>query len=383
MKIALYNVTTTTKTGGVESFVWELARHLTELYPDCHVDIVGGKAPADFRLPDAGFGGRIVIRPFVPREKMRRLPILSRQYWLTKLLERLTFGAMTLKLLARERYDILHIQKPYDLPVAKLARWLWKTRVLFGCHGKDYFPTDRFWAKNVTDAVSCSRYNAQTVQERYGISPVVVYNGIDTELFKPRPLNAELRAKYAAPEEFLVMHVGRQVRWKGAQYLIEAIALLTERGVPVRAIFAGDGSYQPDLKRIATEKGVADRVIFLGNVPNRELPEYYACVDAVIGTSFANETFGISLCEAAACERAIVASDFGGFREVVVNGETGFLYPPQNSVELADRLEKLLQDPELRRRMGQTGRRFVVENFTWQQVAARVYAEYVKLMHIP
>jgi glycosyltransferase involved in cell wall biosynthesis len=375
VKIALYNVTTTIKTGGVESFVWELARHLGEMYPDCQVDIIGGQPPAGFHHPEVGPRVRILTRPFVARETLRRFPVLSRLYGPTKLLERLTFAVTTLPILARERYDILHIQKPYDLPVGQLARLLFRTRLLFGCHGKDFFPGDRLLARQLP-AVSCSHYNATTVEEHYGLRPEVVYNGIDVELFSPRPVRPELRARYAGPEEFIVTLVGRQVRWKGIQYLIEALAILRQKPLPVKLLLAGDGPYRRDLEKLAQELGVAEAVYFLGNVPNRDLPDYYALSDIVTGTSFANETFGIALCEAAACEKPIVASDFGGFREVVRDGATGYLYPPQDASALAERLEQLLRDPARREAFGQAGRRFVVENFTWAHVAERVYTTY-------
>ncbi len=380
MKIALYNLTTTTKTGGVESFVWELARYLVELYPDCQVDIIGGNSPTDFHRPQLDERVRVITRPFVAREQLRRLPILSRLYGQTKLLERLSFGLTTLRLLAHERYDILHIQKPYDLPVAQLARQLYGTRILFGCHGKDFFAADRLFTRNVKAAVSCSHYNAGIVEAHYGIRPQVVYNGIDVELFSPRPVRPELRARYARPEEFVVMQVGRHVRWKGVQYLLQALAQLRERRLPVKVLLAGDGPYRPDLERLAQDLGIAEAVCFLGNLPNRDLPDYYALSDVVIGTSFANETFGIALCEAAACERPIIASDFGGFREVVRDDETGYLYPPQDANALADRLEKLLLDPTRRAAFGQAGRQFVIENFTWPHVAERVYTEYRQIM---
>lgn len=378
MKIALYNVTTTTKTGGVESFVWELARSLSELYPACQVDIIGGRPPRGFQMPHLP-GVRVHTLPYIHRDSFRRLPILNRLYGLTKLLERLSFGLATLPLLARERYTVLHIQKPYDLPVGQLANRLFQTRLLFGCHGKDFFLGDKFWARGVKAAVSCSHYNAETVRQHYGVLPEVVYNGIDIDFFSPRLPNPALRAKFAAPEEFLLMQVGRQVRWKGVQYFIEAVALLKERGLPVRAILAGDGPYRKTLEKIAAKYNVTDRITFLGNVPNRDLPDYYACVDIVVGTSFANETFGISLCEAAACERPIVASDFGGFREVVQEGKTGYLYPPQDALELANRLELLLSDAEKRLAFGKAGREFVAANFTWPQVAERVYIQYKML----
>lgn len=101
MKIALYNVTTTTQTGGVESFVWELARYLREGYPDCQVDVIGGRAAKDFR-PASAAGVPVITRPFIGREKWRRLPLLNRLYGPTKLLERLSFGLATLPLLKKK-----------------------------------------------------------------------------------------------------------------------------------------------------------------------------------------------------------------------------------------------------------------------------------------
>jgi glycosyltransferase involved in cell wall biosynthesis len=379
VKIALFNVTTTTRTGGVESFVWELARYLTQNYADCQVDIIGGVPPQGFHYPELNSRIRVITRRFISRERLRKIPLLNRLYGQTKLLERLSFGLACLPLLARERYDIIHIQKPYDLPLAQIAGRFFGSRILFGCHGKDFFPADRLFARNLP-AVSCSHYNAGIVQAHFGIEPVVIYNGIDTALFSPRPVRPELRTCLAAPEEFIVLQVGRQVRWKGAQYLIQALALLQRKNIAVKVLLAGDGPYRKELEAQAYRSGVAESVIFLGNLPNQDLPDYYALADVVVGTSFANETFGIALCEASACERPIVASDFGGFREVVIEGQTGLFYHPQDPQELADKLECLLLDAECRRTMGRAGRRFVVDNFGWPAVARRVYQEYQNLL---
>jgi glycosyltransferase involved in cell wall biosynthesis len=381
VKVALYNVTTTTKTGGVESFVWELARHLTARYPELQIDIIGGKSAQDFAPFNPGPKVRVITRPFIRREILRRLPVLSRKFFgFTKLLERLSFGLMTMPLLWQERYDILHIQKPYDLPVAQLLRLTRGSKLLFGCHGKDFFPLDRWFSQGIDGAVSCSHFNAETVQEHYGILPVVVNNGIDADFFAPRPPKSELRAQLAPDGECVLFYVGRLVRWKGAQYLIEALPSLNQKGLRTRAVIAGDGPYRSALEALAIRLNVSEQVLFLGNLPNQTLPDYYAVSDVVVGTSFANETFGIALCEAAACERPIVASAFGGFKEVVQDGKTGLLYRPQDSTDLAEKLETLLRDPELRQKMGQVGRAFVKANFTWDCVAERVYQQYQNLL---
>lgn len=373
MKVALYNVTTTVKIGGVETFVWDLAKYLTRKGLDVHV--IGGRGAVE----RTDTGARVLEHRYLDRAVLRRVPLLRRQYTFAKLLERLTFAPFALPSLLRERYDIIHIQKPYDLPLALLLRKLRGTRVVFGCHGKDFFWGDTILAPLVDTAVSCSQFNAKTVSDRYGIHPAVVYNGFDANLFQPTPVDKELRQSLCPGGEQVLLYVGRLVPWKGVQYLIDAMVVLKERP-PVRLLILGSGPAREDLEERAREKGIADRVTFVGNVAREELPRYYALSDVVVGTSFANETFGIALCEAMACSRPVVASNFGGFREVVEEGVTGFLVPPQDSTALAEKISLLLEDQELRRRFGEAGKKRVSEVFTWEMVAERVCQAYAEVM---
>lgn len=380
-RVALYNVTTTTKLGGVETFVWELARHLAAAGQV--VEVIGGSGGGGLSgVP--GPGVRVRHAPFVRREWLRRLPLLGRQYGPTKLAERLTFAATTLPVLLRGDYDILHIQKPFDLPVGALVRRLTRgrTRLVFGCHGRDFFPGDRRWTGAVAATVSCSATNAAEVADHYGLTPRVIYNGIDTDRFVPRPADdpavRSLRARLTGGvERPVLLQVGRLVRWKGAEYAIAALAQLRADPAPVLAL-AGDGPYRADLERRARDLGVADRVVFLGAWPHEAMPDLYPAVDLVVGASFVNETFGISLCEALACERPVVASAFGGFREVVRHGETGLLVPPQDPAALAAALDVLLADPDRRRALARAGRVDVIARFSWPAVVERVLVAYME-----
>jgi D-inositol-3-phosphate glycosyltransferase len=379
LHVALYNVTTTTKLGGVETFVWELARHLAAA--GLAVDVIGGQAGSGL-AGTPGPGVRVRRAPFVRREWLRRVPLLSRQYGLTKLLERLTFNATTLPWLLRGDYDILHIQKPFDLPIGALVRRLTggRTRLVFGCHGRDFFVGDRRFTGAVDVAVSCSATNAAEIAGHYGLTPRVVYNGIDLERFRPpspdtpavRALRDRLPGGIARP---VLLLAGRLVRWKGAEYAIAALAAGQTTPAPV-LVLAGDGPYRATLERLATELGVRDRVVFLGNWPYEQMSDLLAAADIVLGTSFVNETFGISLCEALACERPVIASDFGGFREVVRQGETGLLVPPQQPTALAAAIDTLLADPARRAAFGSAGRRDVAARFSWDAVVGRVLAAY-------
>lgn len=368
-KIALYNLTTTVTTGGVETFVWELGRELQRRGLQVH--LIAGRSP----WPDRYAGLTVLRRPFLGRQSFRRLPGLRRAYAITKLLERLTFACTTLPLLLRERYDLLHIQKPYDLPVALLVRALVGTRVVFGCHGEDFYPGDRTLGRRADIAVSCSAFNAATIEEHYGIRPLVVYNGYDAERFYPRPPDPDLRRQYAPQGQPIVLYAGRLIPWKGVQY---AIAAMEEVPAAVLLI-AGEGHYRGALEEQVREAGLDGRVHFLGNLPHRELPRWLAISDVLVATSFASETFGIALVEAQASGVPVVASRFGGFPEVVQEGVTGLLVPPQDPQALAGALRALLSDPQRRQQMARAGPAWVREHFHWEKVAERVLGAYARV----
>ncbi|HZQ07631.1 MAG TPA: glycosyltransferase family 4 protein [Anaerolineae bacterium] len=370
MKVALYNLTTTTQYGGVESFVWQVARNLAARGID--ITIVGGNGSIRHAYPSV----RVVTFPFTSRATLRRVPGLAKQYTLTKLVERLSFGLRARAFMARERFDIIHIQKPYDLPAAAWFKRNTPSKIVFGCHGTDFFPTDRRFVNASDIAVSCSAFNADQVRAHYGISPRVVYNGIDPQQFFPQTPDAEWRSRVIGDANALTMfYAGRLVRWKGVQYLIDALALLAQTR-NVQLLIAGEGEYRHELEQRAREQGIADCVQFLGYIPSDALPSYYAIADVVALASYANETFSIMSAEAMACARPVIGTRFGGIPEVIADGETGFLAEPENANDLAEKLGRLLDDAALRERFGQCGRQRVLKLFTWDTVTERVLDAY-------
>src|SRR4051794_9798121 len=273
MKIALYNLTTTTRWGGVENFVWEVAAELSAR--GHRVDVFGGRGPRHLwrRLP----GVRLRVYPYVDRDIWRKLPLLGRQYTLTKLVERLSMAPFALPALIAGRYDVGHIQKPYDLPVGALAKPA-GARLLFGCHGKDFWPGDRAFVRLVDGSVSASRFNAAQVHARYGIRPVVVYNGVDLSIFNPEgPDDPSVLAGHglerSTPDNSAVLYAGRLVRWKGVEYLLQAMPVLEPNNS--RLWIAGEGPYRDTLENMARELGVADRVRFLGRLEQADLAALY------------------------------------------------------------------------------------------------------------
>ena len=143
-----------------------------------------------------------------------------------------------------------------------------------------------------------------------------------------------------------------------------------------RLWIAGEGTYRANLEQRARELGVEDRIRFLGKVEQDDLVSLYRSAAMLVATSFVNETFGMALCEAMACEAAVVATNFGGFREVVQDGVTGLLVRPQDPVDLAAKINSLLANPQRAREFGRAGRQRVVSKFSWSAVTDRLEEVY-------
>jgi glycosyltransferase involved in cell wall biosynthesis len=200
----------------------------------------------------------------------------------------------------------------------------------------------------------------------------VVYNGIDVDgPGSANGLRAELGIPAAVP---LVGEVGRLCDVKGQRELIQALARLPG----VRAVLLGkdlehEGAFQASLEREAERLGVRDRVVFAGH--REDAASLVGELDLLVLPSWTEGLPGVVL-EAMARSRAVVATPVGGTPEVVADGETGLLVPPRDPDALADAVSRLLADPELRRRMGEAGRRRVAEHFTAESMTRRVLEIY-------
>jgi glycosyltransferase involved in cell wall biosynthesis len=368
----MYNLTTTCRFGGVETFVWEVSRELARRGEEVHV--IGGEGSIRKEAP----GVKISLFPFWPRE---RIPNLGTRF--RKMGERLSFGCRAYPALIGEKYDIFHIHKPYDLPWAWAVKKRTGSKVILGSHGTDFFPGDRTFISTVDRAVSCSHFNAGQVNKRYGISPRVIYNGIDPEVFRPLPPDLRLKKKMGIPEEsWVVVFAGRLIGLKGVHILLRAMTRL-DRKVPWRLMIIGEGSARADLDHLGQNLGIRAQILFPGYIANRELPNYYSFADLAVFPSLADEAFGMGICEAMACGRAVLSTRVGGIPELVTHGETGILVEPRNWEELGDRMGCLLSDPDLRSRFGWKALERARNFFTWEKVADRLQGIYQEVLRNP
>jgi len=361
MKIAFYNLTTTTKSGGIETFNWELGRFMAGQGHEVH--LYGGRGPI---RPYAHPGLTVRTYPYTPRE---RFPNLGTRF--RKFMERLTFARHAWKDLAAGRYDYIYIGKPYDLPWVLLAARRSKAKVVYGSGGTEFFPGYRFLVKRVDIFTACSHFNADEIEAYTGIRPHVLYNGVDVFLFRPQPPDPELGRSLALAEGVPVLVTAcRLIGWKGVDDAIRAVGALRDQGLNVRHLVLGDGEVRPALERLSRDLGLEDSVTFLGQVNHEELPRYYALAAAAVFSPVGAETFGISIAEAMACGVPVVATKVGGIPEMV--GEEGaLLAPPRDVAGLARALAELLRDSGLRARLAQSARRRVEERFTWTAAAQR------------
>jgi phosphatidyl-myo-inositol dimannoside synthase len=145
----------------------------------------------------------------------------------------------------------------------------------------------------------------------------------------------------------------------------------------------GSGEELASLQKLALTLGIADRVQFLTGVPDADLPALYNCAEVYLGLSRLLdqrvEGFGISLVEAASCGIPVLAGRSGGIPEAVHDGETGLLVDPELTQQVEGALQRLLDDPAMRARLGGAGRREVERFYNWDRVAgdlARLGAHY-------
>jgi starch synthase len=218
----------------------------------------------------------------------------------------------------------------------------------------------------------------------------VVHNGIDTELFAPRPDQAVLRRHGIDPTRPMVVYVGRVTRQKGLPHLLAAAAQLR---ADVQLVLCASA---PDTPEIAAEveQGVAalratrtDVIWLRQQLPRAELVPLLSAATVFVCPSV-YEPLGIVNLEAMACAVPVVASAVGGIPEVVVDGETGVLvgYDPRSPDEfdrgLAAAIDALLGDPNAAADMGRRGRARAVEHFGWAQIARRTVEIYERVVTV-
>ncbi len=361
MRFLIYNLTSTTKRGGVETCSWELAKTMCSL--GYEATMLGGEGPV---RKYAGLEGlEVRTFPFKPRESFPNLGSRFR-----KLAERLSFANQVWPWLRQQKFDGVILVKPYDIPLALMLRRACGAKVCYFSGGGEYFAGYKLLVGQVDYLCGCSRYDSDEISKRTGVRCHVNHYGVDSALFTPLPRDAELAASLGLKSGGKVIASAvRLVAQKGLDTGIRAFALAKQKHPDLRYVIAGGGPKRGELEALARELGVAGDVVFAGEMDHNQLPRFYSLADLGLFPS-QNEPLGIAVGEAMACGLPVVASRVGGIPEQVVEG-TGLLCPVRDVQAFAQALLELLGDGNLRDK-GLAARRQIERDFTWEQCVDRI-----------
>jgi glycosyltransferase involved in cell wall biosynthesis len=344
------------------------------------------------RWKDRGWAARIIserpltsrLMPGVPVDVLERTDWFDR-YPITQLRRVRRIG----RLLEEHGHDVVHSYFYWSIIYGRVLKKLGKIRYLIeNREDQGYSWNRRDYAilragRSIPDRVICvSEAVRQVVLERERIDPdrvVVIHNGIE-------PLsNDEVGDRQAVREELglnesdlvvgMVANLNRRV--KGVSHFIDALPLILEAVPSVRFVIFGKGKEESALREQAQSLGVAASLKFAGFRPDIE--RYYAALDVSVLTSL-TEGLSISLLQSMQHGLPVVVTRVGGNPEVVVEGDTGFLVPVRDPAEFARKVVGLLRDPDLRQRMGESGRARVSEAFQVERAADRYLEIYEEVL---
>jgi glycogen(starch) synthase len=226
--------------------------------------------------------------------------------------------------------------------------------------------------------ICCSDYMVSHVRWAFGLPEdklvmipngvnLSVYDGIENDL-------APFRAKYALPEEKIVLYVGRLVYEKGIHVLINAVPKVLEK-INAKFIIVGSGYMKEQLQNIVRSMNLEHKMLFMGFVDEETLLKLQKCADVSVVPSLF-EPFGIVALEAMAAKSPIVVSDTGGLSEIVDHDATGFKAYPNNPESLAWGISKILLDENYKNYIRENAYRKVQEKYDWKKIAQQTEAIY-------
>lgn len=314
-------------------------------------------------------------------ERVRRRPV-----WSLLVPPYLAAGTAAAWRLGREAPDVVHVHWPFPhalFGAAARAASGGRTALVCSFYAVGLNWVDRRmpwlrpllrWSARTADAVTAnSSQTARLVRRITGREAEVIPSAAARRMEEA----GERREPLTAEGPLRLLFVGRLVERKGVEYLVRALPrILSEREVELTVV--GEGEWEREIRSAARECGVEDRVTLTGFVPARQLARLYAGCDvfvlpAVVDRKGDTEGLGVVLLEALTFGRPVVASALGGIPDIVKDGATGWLVPPEDPGVLADQILQLAAHPEEARRVAEEGRRHAQRNFSVDRIVSRLH----------
>lgn len=218
------------------------------------------------------------------------------------------------------------------------------------------------WSRWIDKFLLISKFSEKFLEKHYGYKEII-YAGVDIEKYKP-----------ALKKENKILFVGRLLPHKGIDYLIKAMPGHIELDIIGQP-------YDPQYYGLLKDLAMGKRINFFHTLTDKEIADKFAAASIFVSPVILdNELFNLVLLEAMASGCVTITTNLGGLPEIVVDGKTGFLLPPKDSLVLRQKIEYLIDNSDIALRMGQAGRRRVEEMFTWDIVAKRCLKAYGVLL---
>lgn len=225
--------------------------------------------------------------------------------------------------------------------------------------------------------ICCSYYMKRELQNIFQVPEDklnVIPNGVNPENFAVKQHKTS-RNNYAAPNEKIIFYVGRLVREKGVQVLLDAAPKVLSRHPNTKFVIAGKGPHQEALRQQAVQLKIAHRVYFTGYIDDDTRNSLYSWSDAAVFPSL-YEPFGIVALEAMAARTPVIVADTGGFSEIVVHGRDGLKFYPGNPNSLLDMILKIFYEPGLAKRLKDNAYEKIRQHFNWHHIAEATASVY-------
>ncbi len=394
-------------TGGMNVYVREITRQLGVM--GIHVDVFtrSQNEHVPHVLHDLGYGNRIVHIPAGPEYPLPKKELVT---YLPQFAEGIRDFAANKGL----EYDLIHshywmsgiaaieLKRYWNIPYIQMFHTLglMKNRVAQSqeeMEGEYRIEGEREvlrTADRIIAATTAEYAQLLWLYQAVESKIVVLSPGVDIGRFYPIPADEAKEYIGVPPCGRMLLFVGRIEHLKGLDVLIEAIGIMRQNEILqdypfCLAIIGGEPDESEEheniemsrIKALTEQHGLTDLVTFLGKRNQESLPYYYSAAEAVVVPS-QYESFGMVALEAMACGIPVVASQIGGLAYLVQDGVTGFTVPVDEPVELANRLTLLLQDQNLRNRMGEQAVK-VAREYAWDKIASKLLAVYDELIGNP
>lgn len=291
--------------------------------------------------------------------------------------------------------DVVHAHSPPPLTSWQAARWCRATGTSFvlthhcdleiplpggGLVVETYRRTlGRATVRAAAAVVATTRTYAMTSRSLWHRGDVeVVPNAVDARRFSPGPDPVHLRERHQLGDAKVALFVGRLTHHKGVEEFVRAAALAAPDVVHV---VVGDGPRREAFEALAARVAPRGKVVFAGRVDARDLPDYYRLAGVgVLPSTSRLEAFGIAALECMASGRPVVVSGMPGVEEVIEPSTTGLLAEPLDPRDLADKIGRILHDPEAARSMGKAARERVLARFTMERIVDQLVGLYQRVL---